>query len=867
MNAMKNNEFGKRSKVEINLHGYNADIDMARKSFEQGVFLEAFDIYEQLLAAYPDRGVALLSEVYDCYQRLPEKDRYNLYQARHFDFGIAPSDKVLDMGSGHIPFSLATHLADITLEDHQYGRAAIPFKHIKGKPVFECNIENMCFEDKEFDFIYCSHVLEHTENPEKACREIMRVAKRGYIETPTKGKDIFLNSGKISNHKLWVEVINGKLVFTRYLPEEIKGLQCSILLNMHVAPQTIREKAFSALIFLKPHLVNTMFLWDGDFEFEIRGGIRTRDDKKSEMRSNNPKITPDEKKTQFAKSHQREMMSRGLERQNNPQMIAPGKTDPNGNLVVRRDSIRFLQIHSFYQTYLDVFYKSNPHLCTASFDEQIKAILADGFSEIHIFPPYMGALNYDPMFIVANNPYAQFAWANENGVRPSHKDKNSLITLLNKQISQFKPDVLYIGDPTVFDSRFISLLDWKPKIVLGWRAANIPQQTDWSGFDVILSSLSNLRDAAIKLGAQATEHFFPGYPEWRNKDLHSVTPQFDVVFSGTWSINQHPQRNKYIKAIAEVASSGRNEISCAFYLNGQKNMIPAQVEKYNRGPRFGRSMYKALRSGKIVIDARGILEITNHSQQRLVDLAGNETANMRIFEATGCGSFLLTEHHENLKEYFEPEVEIETFRNTEELIEKIKYYLEHPEKREAIARKGQERCLNEYSMEVRAVEFDRIIKKYLKQKISASNSTLNSGIPGGNTPKEDTPWNREALFEEISELTDAAEQQIGQENFVGASLSLDQALKIDPERHWLNINFGNILLKMGKTEDAYIAFRNAICAEPANSLGYTSLGIAFLQGGLIKDAQIVLEKAVLLDENDQEALLLLEKIKTDHKEG
>lgn len=230
-----------------------------RKNFKTVIFLEAFDIYEQLAAAYPKQAVELLAEVYDCYQRFPYKDRYNLYQARQFDFGIKSSDKVLDMGSGHIPFPLATHLADIALENHHYGRAGVPFKHVQGKPVFECDVENTPFEDKEFDFVYCSHVLEHTKNPEKACEELMRIAKRGYIETPAKAKDIFLNSAKVSNHTLYLEVFNGCLIFTEYTSEEIEGMQCNILMDMHTAPQTIREKAFSALMYLKPHLVNTMF--------------------------------------------------------------------------------------------------------------------------------------------------------------------------------------------------------------------------------------------------------------------------------------------------------------------------------------------------------------------------------------------------------------------------------------------------------------------------------------------------------------------------------------------------------------------------------------------------------------------------------
>ena len=77
------------------------------------------------------------------------------YQARIFDFGIQPDHKVLDMGSGHIPFSLATHLADISTKDGSIGRGGASFKLMEGKPVYECAVENTPFADKEFDFVYC----------------------------------------------------------------------------------------------------------------------------------------------------------------------------------------------------------------------------------------------------------------------------------------------------------------------------------------------------------------------------------------------------------------------------------------------------------------------------------------------------------------------------------------------------------------------------------------------------------------------------------------------------------------------------------------------------------------------------------------
>jgi ubiquinone/menaquinone biosynthesis C-methylase UbiE len=263
---------GCRPRTRIPLVNLSPGIREANSLFESGRFLEAFDVYEQLVVAHPEHSIELLAELYDLYQALPNReDRYTLYQARLFDFGISPSDKVLDVGSGNIPFPLATHLADLSPDDDQYGRAGAPFKRIDGKPVYVCNIENLnCFADKEFDFVYCSHVLEHVRNPEKACSELSRIGKRGYVETPTRGKDLWLNTAKISNHLWSVESYQSKLVFTEYRPEETDGLQNDLLMKMHVRPETPREKALTSLLYLKADLVNTMLLWEDKLECEVR---------------------------------------------------------------------------------------------------------------------------------------------------------------------------------------------------------------------------------------------------------------------------------------------------------------------------------------------------------------------------------------------------------------------------------------------------------------------------------------------------------------------------------------------------------------------------------------------------------------------
>ena len=73
----------------------------------------------------------------------------------------------------------------------------------------------------------------------------------------------------------------------------------------------------------------------------------------------------------------------------------------------------------------------------------------------------------------------------------------------------------------------------------------------------------------------------------------------------------------------------------------------------NKGGVFGIDMYQVLADSRITLNTHA-----NNNP--------NEAGNMRLFEATGAGSCLLTDWKQNLNDYFKVDSEIVTFRTKEE---------------------------------------------------------------------------------------------------------------------------------------------------------------------------------------------------------
>jgi spore maturation protein CgeB len=69
----------------------------------------------------------------------------------------------------------------------------------------------------------------------------------------------------------------------------------------------------------------------------------------------------------------------------------------------------------------------------------------------------------------------------------------------------------------------------------------------------------------------------------------------------------------------------------------------------------------------------------------------------RPFELAGTGGFVISGKSEDIGAYYKEGKEMVFYSGTDDLIEKIRYYLAHTEEREAIARAGYERTITEHT--------------------------------------------------------------------------------------------------------------------------------------------------------------------------
>jgi hypothetical protein len=405
---------------------------------------------------------------------------------------------------------------------------------------------------------------------------------------------------------------------------------------------------------------------------------------------------------------------------------------------------RFIKVTTFSRYYLEEFYRLFPMLKHESYDMQYRALMADAYGWADFFSRNLQKLGVDAYEIVTNAGYMQRAWATERGSR----EKGT--KLIEEQIATIRPDVVFFEDMSLFDDHSIAYLREKIrslKLITGYVCSSIAlkicKQSKAYNFVFCCGPAFTCYIRSLGLKAFELNHAFDA--DILNRINLTYDRPADIIFVGSLIPGKCTNENR-IEILNDLLNSGINMRICTdmnpyrlknvaiknavWYTHKTLNSLglkqaanisvlsrakgwdgPVQITeglknilRVSEKPRYGLEMYKAFAASKIAFN--------NHAQ-----VAGDCSVNMRMFEATGAGACLVTDHKKNIKDFFEPDHEVVTYKCRDEALDKIKWLIEHPFECEKIAMAGHCRTLRDHTFYKRA----QLLHSVILKELNASN--------------------------------------------------------------------------------------------------------------------------------------------------
>jgi spore maturation protein CgeB len=410
--------------------------------------------------------------------------------------------------------------------------------------------------------------------------------------------------------------------------------------------------------------------------------------------------------------------------------------------------MRLIRITTNHPNYLNQFYSRFSGLAKQSYTEQYRVLMADCYGWADFWTHAFGKLGYEVWEPVGNAEPAQKKWALENGV--AFGEKTWLFDIVTAQVKQFGPDVVFVNDYSTYNAEFFNRLrDTCPSIrcVIGWCGAPFSDDRVFKAYDLVLSNISCLvayfRNRGLR--CEYLHHAFePRILDRINSDSEPTT-DFSFLGSIVKAAGYHNQREALLKRICQktdlkIWSNVRRPSNREMHRLPLKQKIYDAVQSVKSFP-GGRSLLEMVPRIKhyVSMKERPNLDhytdaaVVDNSQPALyglamfqklhdskvslnthIDISTGHASNMRLFEATGVGSCLMTEWQPNLSDLLEPDFEIITYRSAEEAVEKKNYLLDHEAKRRKIATAGQHRTLRHHNFSIRARQIDAWIREFLK---------------------------------------------------------------------------------------------------------------------------------------------------------
>lgn len=363
--------------------------------------------------------------------------------------------------------------------------------------------------------------------------------------------------------------------------------------------------------------------------------------------------------------------------------------------------MRILFIDSIYSRLLaDVNHKLTR---SSTYIENLKKVSDLRFGTSSHYSKAFNELGWESKHLYLNIENLQLSYSNKNR-KTSHliwEKHNHLVRLnlsslrflsinepyniIEKQILDFKPNIIVVQDIAAFSPKFINYLKLFCNIVAGEIASNLPPKPYLLAYDCLFSASPNLVNNFRKLGI--ISFYLPLAFESSilnevSKSLGPRRPDIDISFVG--SITNHSSNTLgLLKHVANRTNRFR-----IYGFADVKILKKYSLEKYYHGQAWGIDMYKILYRSKI-------------SLNRHINMAGDFAANLRLFESTGMGAYLLTDYKPNIDLLF-PNQFISSYRNYNDIDKFIDFALNNTEQIRNLAKKAQSHTLNFHNYRIRA---------------------------------------------------------------------------------------------------------------------------------------------------------------------
>src|SRR5262245_3996439 len=133
------------------------------------------------------------------------------FHRRRIAIPVTADALVLDVGSGDKPHWRADVLLDRYVDETHAGQRSGRAAARVTRPLFAADAAAMPFGDGVFDYVVCSHVLEHVPDPAGVIAEMTRVGHAGYIEVPEAASAKILD---FPSHLWWCRLDDRTLRFS-----------------------------------------------------------------------------------------------------------------------------------------------------------------------------------------------------------------------------------------------------------------------------------------------------------------------------------------------------------------------------------------------------------------------------------------------------------------------------------------------------------------------------------------------------------------------------------------------------------------------------------------------------------------------------